>query len=87
MVWTAIWSEKSAKQLKKIKKSDKKLAQKIRDRVEEITDDPYKATKRLVNSPLYTLRVGDYRVIMDLIRQNLIIFIVSASNRKKSYDF
>jgi mRNA interferase RelE/StbE len=84
LVWTVIWSEKSVKQLGKL---DKKLARRIRDRVEEITDDPYKATKRLVNSVLYSLRVGDYRVIMDLKRERLIIFVVSASHRKNSYDF
>lgn len=84
MAWTVIWSKKSVKQLKKL---DKNIARRIRDRVLEITDDPYKATKRLVNKELYSLRVGDYRVIMDLKRERLIIFVVSASHRKESYDF
>ncbi|MGI0077298.1 MAG: type II toxin-antitoxin system RelE family toxin [Nitrosopumilaceae archaeon] len=84
MVWTVIWSKKSVKQLKKLGKN---IARRIRDRVLEITDDPYKATKRLVNKELYSLRVGDYRVIMDLKREQLIIFVVSASHRKESYDF
>lgn len=84
MVWTVIWSKKSVKQLKKLGKN---IARRIRDRVLEITDYPYKATKRLVNKELYSLRVGDYRVIMDLKREQLIIFVVSASHRKESYDF
>lgn len=84
MVWTVVWSEKSKKQLKKL---DKNIARRIRDRVLEITDDPYKATKRLVKKDLYSLRIGDYRAIMSLKREQLIIFVVSASHRKESYDF
>jgi len=82
LVWIVIWSKKSVKQLKKLNKS---IARRIRDRVLEITDDPYKATKRLVNNELYSLRMGNYRVIMDLKRGQLIIFVVSTSKRKHAY--
>ena len=83
MTWSVGWSEKSARQLKKI---DKQTAKKIIARVEEIRDDPFKAVKRLSNSILYGLRVGDYRVILDLKSGKLIIFVVSTAKRGRSYD-
>ena len=83
MVWEVVWSEKFVKQLKKLNKKDARI---IRDRVLDIRDDPYKATNRLVNVNLYSLRVGNYRVILDLKREKLIIFAVSVLRRGRVYD-
>lgn len=83
MVWEVVWSEKLVKQLKKLNKKDAKI---VRDRVLEIRDDPYKAISRLVNVNLYSLRVGNYRVILDLKRGKLIIFAVSVLTRGRVYD-
>ncbi len=83
MVWQVVWSEKSVKQLKKL---DKKNARIIRDRVLEIRDDPYKTTNRLVNVDLYSLRIGQYRIILDLKREQLIIFALSVAKRGRIYD-
>jgi len=83
LVWQVVWSEKSVKQLKKL---DKKDAQIIRDRVLEIRDDPYKTTNRLVNVDLYSLRIGQYRIILDLKRGQLIIFALSVAKRGHIYD-
>ncbi len=74
MVWQVIWSEKSVKQLEKI---DKKNAQKIYDSVLDCAKDPFRAVMRLTNSPFYRLRVGNYRVILDLQQQKMIIFVVN----------
>ncbi len=78
MVWQVVWSEKSVKQLKKL---DKKNARIIRDRVLDIRDDPYKTTNRLVNVDLYSLRIGKYRIILDLKREQLIIFALCCQKR------
>ncbi len=83
MIWTVIWSDKSAKQLKKL---DKTVARKIIARVEEIVDDPFKAVKRLTNSTQFSLRVGDYRVILELRSGKLVVFVVSTAKRGRSYD-
>ena len=83
MVWQVVWSEKSVKQLKKL---DKKNARIIRDRVLEIRDDPYKTVNRLVNVDLYSIRVGQYRIILDLKREQLIIFALSVAKRSRIYD-
>ncbi|MGI0004585.1 MAG: type II toxin-antitoxin system RelE family toxin [Candidatus Nitrosotenuis sp.] len=82
MTWKVIWSEKSLKQLEKI---DTKNAQKIYDSVLDCIEDPFKAVARLTNSPFYRLRVGNYRVILDLQQSRLIIFFVETDHRGKIY--
>jgi len=82
MVWEVIWSEKSVKQLEKI---DKKNAQKIYDSVLDCAKDPFRAVMRLTNSPFYRLRVGNYRVILDLQQKKMIIFVVETDHREKIY--
>ena len=82
MVWEVIWSEKSVKQLEKI---DKKNAQKIYDSVLDCAKDPFRAVLRLINSPFYRLRVGNYRVILDLQQKKMIIFVVETDQRGKIY--
>jgi len=82
MAWDVIWSEKSLKQLEKI---DKKNAQKIYDSVFACVEDPFRAVMRLTNSPFYRLRVGNYRVILDLQQSKMIIFVVATAHREKIY--
>lgn len=82
MIWQVIWSEKSIKQLEKI---DKKNAQKIYHSVLDCIEDPFRMVLRLTNSSFYRLRVGDYRVILDLQQGKMIIFVVVVDQRKKVY--
>jgi len=82
MAWDVIWSEKSLKQLEKI---DKKNAQKIYDSVLACVEDPFRTVMRLTNSPFYRLRVGNYRVILDLQQSKMIIFVVATAHRGKIY--
>ena len=82
MTWQVIWSEKSVKQLEKM---DTKNAQKIYDSVLNCVDDPFKAVIKLQNSPFFRLRVGDYRVILNLQQNRMIIFVVETDHRSKIY--
>ena len=82
MDWEVIWSEKSVKQLEKM---NKKYAQKIYDVVLDIKKNPFSAVTRLRSSNFYRLRVGNYRVIMDLQQSNMIIFVVETDHRGQVY--
>lgn len=82
MTWQVIWSEKSVKQLGKI---DRKNAQKIYDSVLSCAEDPFKTVTRLTNSQFYRLRVGNYRVILDLQQNKMIIFVVETDHRSQIY--
>lgn len=46
---------------------------------------PYIHVKKLVGSKYFRLRVGDYRVIMDIIDNKLIIHVIEVGHRKKVY--
>ena len=82
MIWSVLWSDKSKKQLRKM---DKKIARRIIDAVEDIIEDPYTAVSKLTGSKFFRLRVGDYRIIMDLQQGKMIIFVVETDNRKRIY--
>jgi mRNA interferase RelE/StbE len=82
MTWEVIWSEKSVKQLKKM---EIKNAQKIFDAVLDCVINPFQSVTRLTNSPFYKLRVGNYRVILDLQQNKMIIFVVETDHRGQIY--
>lgn len=83
MTYQVTWSEKARKNLQEL---DKKVTNRIIAKVESIKERPLDYTKRLVGLPLYSLRVGDYRVIMDIKSKQMLIFIVKVGPRKSVYD-
>ena len=85
MVWDIKWSKTAEKQLEKITKSNKNIAQQIVTKLEEITDNPYLFTEKLQSFNLRKLRVGSYRVILNLEEQKITIFVVQVGHRSKIY--
>ncbi len=71
------------------KKQLSKLPQEIKNRIgfvlERIRARPFHFVKRLVGSPYYRLRVGDYRVILDIKQDKLIIFVIELGHRRNVY--
>ena len=82
MAWGVLWSLRSARQLKKL---DKKQARIIRDAVLTITDNPFAAVRKLSDSAFFRMRVGSYRLIMDLQQEKMIIFVVEVDHRRRVY--
>lgn len=66
------------------------LEQRDRDRIvlklDSIKEQPLNYVKRLIGVPLYSLRVGKYRVIMDIKNKEMVIFIIKVGHRNKVYD-
>lgn len=83
MVWQVIWSEKSVMQLERM---DRKTAQKIYDHVLDCAREPFDAVTRLASSQFYRMRVGNYRVILDLQQKKMVIFVITTDHRKRVYD-
>jgi mRNA interferase RelE/StbE len=54
--------------------------------LERIRIRPESYLKRLTGVPYFRLRVGDYRLILDLQKDKLIILVVMLGHRKKIYD-
>lgn len=73
----------SKKQLEKLEKSVQK---RIIATLERLRFNPEKYVKRLVGIDAYRLRVGDYRVIMDINKNKLIVLVLKVGHRKNIYD-
>ncbi len=78
-----VWSGSALTQLKKL---DRVVARRIFDRMGELREDPLRQVRRLVNSPYYRLRVGDYRVILDVQGHLMRILVLKVGHRRSIYD-
>lgn len=77
MAFNIIWSASAVRELKKL---DRVVAKKIFEKVDELKNDPYRNVRKLVGLPYYRLRVGDYRVILDIKRSELRILILKVGH-------
>ena len=75
----------SDKALKQISKFDRILKQRILNSLERIRIRPHSRVKKMVGCPYYSLRVGDYRVILDLKDNKLTILVIEMGHRKNIY--
>lgn len=82
MVYTIIWSEPAARQLGKL---DRSVAKRILDSVQKLESDPYRSLRRLVGVPYYRLRVGDFRVIVEMVQDRLWVLVLKVGHRSKVY--
>jgi len=69
----------------KFEKLDGQVRKRIIETLEGIIDDPFVAAKRLSGTNLYSLRVGDYRVIMSVERGRMLILVIDLGHRSKIY--
>ena len=72
--------------LKQLDKLTKEIQTRVVSSLERIKISPHLYVKRLVNSPYFRLRVGDYRLILDIQAGKLIIFVVELGHRKNIYE-
>lgn len=76
--------EYTSKARKDLKKLPLDIAQNIILSINSIKSEPYvKKIKGTKNHPLYTHRVGEYRVILDIEDNRLLIIVIEAGHRRK----
>ena len=76
----------TAKARKNLKNLPPGVAQRIILSINGIRDDPYARAKKIKGAkrhPLYTRHVGDYRVIMDITEDRLLIMVMEIGHRSK----
>ncbi len=83
MVFQIIWSDSAVRQMKKL---DRAVTRRIFDKVGELRENPYRQLQKLVNSPFYRIRVGDYRVILDIHEDVLRILVLKVGHRETVYE-
>ncbi|MEM2785179.1 MAG: type II toxin-antitoxin system RelE/ParE family toxin [Candidatus Nitrosotenuis sp.] len=82
MVYNIFLTESAKKQLAKL---DRQAAKRIAKKLHEVSTDPFLFVSRLVGQDLYKLRVGDYRVLMVIQQDKLIIIVVEVRHRRNVY--
>jgi len=84
-----VFEIKYAKSVKKdLSGIDKKYLGKIKNEIESLTEFPDVSNiKKLLAHPLadYRLRIGDYRVLFDVCRDEKVIFVLKIGHRKEVY--
>jgi len=75
------WKEHSLQNIKKIEFS---VARRIIKKIDELSENPFSKIKRLKNREEFSLRIGDYRVLMEI--EKNIIKILKIGHRKNIYD-
>ena len=77
------FDKKAINFLNKIEKKDKK---RIWNKLQECKIDPFRYLKHLENMESYKLRVGDYRIIIDVENTIKILNVVKIGSRKNIYN-
>ncbi|MBM3232871.1 type II toxin-antitoxin system RelE/ParE family toxin [Candidatus Pacearchaeota archaeon] len=81
-MYSIIIPNKVERQLKNL---DKSIQERIISVLERIKIRPQDFVEKLVGEPGFKLRVGDYRIILDIIESNLIILLIEIGHRKNIY--
>ncbi len=79
MSYEILFTDTSKKQFKKL---EKEVQERIIKALERIRIRPEVHVKKLVGDLSYRLRVGEYRVILDIERDKLIILVIKIGHRK-----
>ena len=82
MAFEIIWDTDARKFLRKL---DSKIASRIVRKVDFIRDHPQDYLEPVKQTNSYKLRVGDYRVIIDIDWENEILFVLLVDHRKRIY--
>lgn len=83
MTYRVIFSDLAFKQLRKL---DEEISRRIISSLDRIRIRPDAYVKKLVGDEGYRLRVGNYRVIMDIDNEKLVILVLRIGHRRNVYD-
>lgn len=85
-MWTVTYSNTAVKALRRMPRN---VATRIRARIDQLATDPYAPDNNLTklqSSDYYRLRVGDWRVVYELINDELVINIITIGSRGSAYE-
>ncbi len=81
-MYEVFFSDTAFRQLKKL---EREVQKRIIAAIERIRVRPESFVKRLVGEPYFKLRVGNYRVILDIKKSSMIIMVIYIAHRRKIY--
>ena len=83
MSYSVILSDNAFRQFNKL---ERKVQERITTVLDRIRIRPFSHVKKLVGKPGYKMRVGDYRIVMDIEQQKLLILVIKVGHRRNIYD-
>jgi len=83
MKFEIIWSDSAFKELKKL---DRTISKRIFEKVSLLHYEPYRYVQKLAGLPFFKLRIGDYRVILEIKQEVLQILVIKVGHRRNVYD-
>jgi len=81
--YSVLLHPKAAKELQSL---DEPVRSRVRERLKELNNDPESIGKRLKQSEFWSLRVGDYRAIYEILEKKRQVTILFIGHRKNVYD-
>ena len=81
-MYSIVLSKKAKDQLRKL---DFELQKRIINVLERMRVRPHSYVKKLVGTKYFRVRVGKYRIILDIQNETLIIYVIELGLRKNIY--
>ncbi|MCX6770662.1 MAG: type II toxin-antitoxin system RelE/ParE family toxin [Candidatus Micrarchaeota archaeon] len=82
MPYTLIWAPTAQHALSSLQKE---VSARIVKKANQILDNPHPFLERMVEYKIYKLRVGDYRVFIDIDEEKKELHAVNVKHRKNAY--
>lgn len=83
MIYQLSFTDKAIKNLEKLDKSRQEI---ILSALERIRINPHRYVRKMVGEPGYRLRVGDYRVLLEIHDDRLLIIVITVAHKRNAYD-
>ncbi len=81
-MYEVIFTDKAKRQFLKL---EKHIQERIGAVIERIKIRPEHFVEKIIGEPEYKLRVGDYRLILDIDKNNLVILVLKIGHRRSIY--
>jgi len=81
-MYEIVLSDKAKKQISKLPKN---IQERIDIVFERVKIRPHYFVKKIIGTKYFGLRVGDYRLILDIQNKILVIYIIEVGHRKNVY--
>ena len=87
MIWRVVFTPKAEHDLKRLSKVDE---QRIKDELTALAEEPHprlhvKKLKGHQSIPIYSHRAGQYRVILTIEDNVMVIFVIEVGDRRRVY--
>lgn len=79
------WNVRSKKALKELGQIASRDVDRILQSTEYVLEEPAKNLEKPTNSPMYEYRVGNYRVIVDVIHNQQLLLVIRVRKRARAY--